>query len=100
MRRLLSSVRLQQQPIAVADGDVQRAVRAEQQLAAHVAAVLPRVGDEDLLEVRELLAVERAAADREGRAALAAERIGDVDAFVLCEARVERNPLHRVVVLR
>ncbi len=87
------------EPVAIADGDVQRLVGAEQNLAADVAAVLPRVGDEDVLHVAQLAAVEAAARDGERRALPlgAAFRVRQVHQLIRREARVQRDPLEVVV---
>ena len=47
------------QPVAVADRDVQRAIRAEQHPSGHVARGFPRIGDEDLADVGERRASSR-----------------------------------------
>ena len=70
MRRLLSSVPVAADAIAIADRDVERAVRAEADAAGEVAARLPGVGDEDLLHVAERDALQAAARDGERRALL------------------------------
>src|SRR5262249_50999811 len=51
--------------IADADGDIQRAVRSEQHSPRKISGGFPGVGDQDLLNVGELRAVQTSAGDCE-----------------------------------
>jgi hypothetical protein len=85
--------------IAIADRHIHHAIGAEVHAAGEVAASLPGVGDEDLLDVTKRGALEMSARDRERRALLALLRIRDVDQLVVRELRVHGNEVQRVVRL-
>ena len=85
------------EPIAIADRDVQRLVGAEQNLAAHVAAGFPSVGDEDLADVvRACRPSKRPRATASVVPRFAGFRVRKIDEPVRREARVQREPLELV----
>ena len=79
--------------LALADGEIQLAVAAEHHAAAEIRRrVAPVLGDEDLLDVLQRLAVEPRARERRRReVALAAFRIRQIQDSVLREARMRQH---------
>ena len=86
-------------PVAVADGHVEHGVRAEEDFPREVASGLPRVRDEDFLDVLELAAVQAPACDRQRGSTFALFRIRNVHQPVLRELRVDGYPVERVTAL-
>ena len=83
--------------IAIADRDVEVLVLAEEDAAGEVAAGLPGVGDEDLLNVAEHVALEEAARDGQRRPFLAGLRVRDVDEMVLREVGMHGDEVQTIV---
>jgi hypothetical protein len=84
------------QPVAVANGDVQRAVGSEQHSSCEVSGCFPRVGNKHLLNLTEFRAIETPASDRERAALRTSFGIRDVDEVVLRELRMDDDRVQTV----
>ena len=98
---LLSSCAAAAEAVAVADADVQRLVGAELHAARERRArVLPCVGDEDLLHVDELRAVQAAARHAERLELVVALQVRDVHEPIRREVGVHDDAVQDVVAGR
>lgn len=89
MACLILSGRLQ---VPIAGGHEQRAVAQERQARSDVAVRgAPVVGDEDVADVLQRIAVESSASERDRRAIRARFRIGEIEQVVFRELRMKRN---------
>src|SRR5437867_13028190 len=87
------------EPVAVADGDQERAVLAEQHSPREVAARLPGIRDEYLLHVLEPVALQTAARNGQRVPTFTLLGVRDVDEPVLRELRMQRHGVQSVDTL-
>src|SRR5262249_54009142 len=82
--------------IAVADGYIKRSVRSEVDSPCQIAAGLPCVRDENLLNIGELGAAQASTCDAQREPLLTALRIREVHQLILGEFRMDRDEVQQV----
>jgi len=84
------------QPVAIANGQIQCPIGAEQHPSGEVSGGLPRVGHKDVTDIGERRALETSACQGERIATLPPLWVGEIDESVLRELRMDGDRVEAI----